>query len=453
MSASVDTFQFRLPTHGDAILSKLNALREDHLFCDVTLLLRGPPATAVRPLQFHGHRVVLAASSDFLRDQFVLHEGRAELSVSVVSSVEVGERLLLSCYTGFLEVPLKELVNYLTTASALQMSQVVEKCAQAVSQYLSPTLAFLNLDIRSEEKEILQPQGGWTIPSSKNQAEKDEAQPITSIQEANTEGGGKIVIQSKSRLGQGAKAESQGLREVREKRREVTARIQSSEDAAFCFSTRESEDGRDIEPVTQPVHKNEQSHQVHQMSGVLRCVRHEEALHSSQSPNEKLSAQLQECREQMDSGLFCSSGAHLSKGPRSGNELTEGSDCTSVQKPYLCRRCDRVFQHLESYAGHLKEHRQHLCLVCGEGFSQRSTLSHHIRVHTGVKPLRCPLCHKTFSHKAPLQDHFNLHTGETPHKCNYCAMHFAHKPGLRRHLKEIHNKSSLQNMLEELEED
>ena len=104
MSASVDTLKFRLPTHGDAILSKMNALREDHRFCDVTLLLGG---AAVQPLQFHGHRVVLAASSDFLRDQFVLHEGRAELSVGVVSSVEVGERLLLSCYTGLLEVQYK----------------------------------------------------------------------------------------------------------------------------------------------------------------------------------------------------------------------------------------------------------------------------------------------------------------------------------------------------------
>nr|XP_019937303.1 PREDICTED: zinc finger and BTB domain-containing protein 26-like [Paralichthys olivaceus] len=451
MSASSDTLMFRLPTHGEAILSKMNTLREDHRFCDVTLLIGGLRGTAVQ--QFHGHRVVLAASSDFLRDQFVLHEGQAELSVGVVSSVEVGERLLLSCYTGLLEVPLRELVNYLTTASSLQMSQVVEKCAQAVSQYLSPTLAFLNQEIRSEEKEILQPDGGWPDLSSKNQEERDGAQPNNSIQEANREEGGTIVIQSKSRLCQGAKAESQGLRAEREERREARAKIQSSEDAACCFNTRESEEGRDIQQITQAVHTNEQSYQVHNTPGVLRYAQHEEGLHGSQNPNEKLSAQLQECREQMDSGLFCLSGAHLSKGHRTVDELTEGSESTSVQRPYLCRRCDRVFQHLESYAGHLKEHRQHLCLVCGEGFTHRSTLSHHIRVHTGVKPLRCPLCHKTFSHKAPLQDHFNLHTGDKPHKCNYCAMQFAHKPGLRRHLKETHGKSSLQNKLEEAEED
>ncbi len=104
MSSSTDTLQFHFPTLGDSILSRMNALREEHRFCDITLILGGPRVATVQPLHFNGHRVVLAASSDFLRDQFLLHKGRAELSVSVVSSVEVGKRLLLSCYTGLLEV-------------------------------------------------------------------------------------------------------------------------------------------------------------------------------------------------------------------------------------------------------------------------------------------------------------------------------------------------------------
>lgn len=104
MSSSSETLHFSFPTHGDSILSKMNALRENRSFCDVTLLLGGLQGATVPPLHFHGHRVVLAASSDFLRDQFLLHEGQAELSVGVVSSVEVGKRLLLSCYTGLLEV-------------------------------------------------------------------------------------------------------------------------------------------------------------------------------------------------------------------------------------------------------------------------------------------------------------------------------------------------------------
>uniref|UniRef100_A0A4W6C950 Zinc finger and BTB domain containing 26 n=1 Tax=Lates calcarifer TaxID=8187 RepID=A0A4W6C950_LATCA len=367
MSGSSDTLRFCLPTHGDSILSKMNALREDLRFCDVTLLLRGPQGASVRPLRFHGHRVVLAASSDFLRDQFLLHEGRAELCVGVVSSMEVGKRLLLSCYTGLLEVPLRELVSYLTAASALQMSQVVEKCAQAISQYLP--------------------------------------QPSTGIQEASTKEGGAVVIQSELNSGQGANVDSQGLREVGEDGKAVKA-----EEASYCFSTPESEEGGGI----QAVHTNKPCYQVHHISGTLTCT-----LHSPTAAQDHISS----------------------------TTIRKVSDSVLVQRPYLCRRCDRVFQHLESYAGHLKEHRQYLCLVCGKGFSHKSNLSRHIRLHTGVKPFRCPLCHKTFSQKAPLQDHLNLHTGDKPHKCSYCAVHFAHKPGLRRHLKDVHGKSSLQNVL------
>ncbi|XP_038548121.1 zinc finger and BTB domain-containing protein 6-like [Micropterus salmoides] len=453
MSSSSDTLQFCFPTHGDSILSKMNALREEHRFCDITLLLAGPQGATVQPLYFHGHRVVLAASSDFLRDQFLLHEGQAELRVGVVCSVEVGKRLLLSCYTGLLEVPLRELVSYLTAASGLQMSQVVEKCAQAVSQYLSPTLAFLKLERHTEEKEIQEPE------SLTNKEERDVAHP--SIQKPNTEEEGVVVI--KARVRQGAKVDGQELREVRDARRVVIAKKVLSEDTACCLDTLES-------------------YQDQCITGALRCklcpptavrdhvfstprgssAQHEKLLDSShnqdkepgeeQSEEEEmllLAAQLQECGELMDSNLFCLSGAHLPKSQCSGNELTEDSDSILVQRPYLCRRCDRVFQHLESYVGHLKEHRQYLCLVCGKGFSQKSNLTRHIRVHTGVKPFRCPLCHKTFSQKATLQDHLNLHTGYMPHKCNYCAVNFAHKPSLRRHLKDIQGKSSLQNVLEE----
>lgn len=47
-------------------------------------------------------------------------------------------KLLQSCYTGILQFSAKDIVNYLTAASYLQMEHVVEKCRSALGHYLQP---------------------------------------------------------------------------------------------------------------------------------------------------------------------------------------------------------------------------------------------------------------------------------------------------------------------------
>lgn len=54
----------------------------------------------------------------------------------MLHSSTVIRELLQSCYTGILQFSAKEIVNYLTAASYLQMEHVVEKCRVALSQYL-----------------------------------------------------------------------------------------------------------------------------------------------------------------------------------------------------------------------------------------------------------------------------------------------------------------------------
>uniref|UniRef100_A0A8C3FMM6 Zinc finger and BTB domain containing 26 n=1 Tax=Chrysemys picta bellii TaxID=8478 RepID=A0A8C3FMM6_CHRPI len=129
MAPAGERLHFRFPSYGDGVLRRMDQLRAQRRFCDVTV--------QVNELRVPGHRVVFAACSPFLRDQFLLSDS-PEVSVSLLQSPEIGRQLLLSCYTGSLEVPLPELVNYLTAASFLQMGHVVERCTQAVSRYLVP---------------------------------------------------------------------------------------------------------------------------------------------------------------------------------------------------------------------------------------------------------------------------------------------------------------------------
>ncbi|KAJ7999936.1 hypothetical protein DPEC_G00199570 [Dallia pectoralis] len=129
-TVKMEVLCFRLPGHGDATLKSMNSLRSKQQFCDITIVASGRQT-------FRGHKVVLAACSPFLRDQFLLNPS-SELQVSILHSSSVVCELLQSCYTGVLQFSPKEIVNYLTAASYLQMEHVVEKCRGALGIYMQP---------------------------------------------------------------------------------------------------------------------------------------------------------------------------------------------------------------------------------------------------------------------------------------------------------------------------
>lgn len=78
---------FRLPGHGDTTLKHLNALRSRQHFCDITIV-------ASDNLTFRGHKVVLAACSPFLRDQFLLNPSP---KLQVVKYQHAPSRALVFC--------------------------------------------------------------------------------------------------------------------------------------------------------------------------------------------------------------------------------------------------------------------------------------------------------------------------------------------------------------------
>lgn len=164
---------FRLPGHGDTTLMHMNSLRSRQQFCDITIV-------ASNNQSFKGHKVVLAACSPYLRDQFLLnpssklqvrvfqHRRHQTLNtvkasfvmsfvfcifpqVSVLYSSTVVCDLLQSCYTGILQFSPEEIVNYLTAASYLQMEHIVERCRGALKKYMQlknpspPKVSKLNL--------------------------------------------------------------------------------------------------------------------------------------------------------------------------------------------------------------------------------------------------------------------------------------------------------------------
>ncbi|KAJ7993983.1 hypothetical protein DPEC_G00261230 [Dallia pectoralis] len=397
--------QFRFGTFGDTMLQKMNQLRRQSRFCDVTV--------RINDLEVPGHKVVLAAGSPFLRDQFFLQDSSTrEVQICITQEAEVGQRLLLSCYTGTLELPELELVNYLTVASFLQMGHVVEQCTQALKKFIQPSNCQVKPQPQEDEGDAdasVRGQRASELPSEHtvhpdedvDEDEEDDdviIQPMTSPQSRDRD------------EGQGSPITIIKMEPVCERVTEMSVHATAPTQGCFPSSPPSS------------LHSPEPQHSL-----INSTVDTRPGDINMPMPGYPLSPPPQP--------------TSATGRPSLGGHLRD----KSLQWYHQCPKCARVFRQLENYANHLKMHKLFMCLLCGKTFTQKGNLHRHMRVHAGIKPFQCKICGKTFTQKCSLLDHLNLHSGDKPHRCNYCDMVFAHKPVLRKHLKQIHGKNSFDN--------
>lgn len=407
------------------MLQKMNLLRHQRRFCDVIV--------RINQMEVPGHKVVFAAGSSFLRDQFILQQDSKEVQISMIQEAEVGRQLLLSCYTGQLEFPELELVHYLTVASFLQMGHIVEQCTQALSKFIKPQASRqfkVKVDMRKEKREgTLSSQGQrgnersqvQTVPQEEEVEEVEGEEEEEVVGEA--EGGNNddsddddddVIIEPRSPVQILSSRPRQGVVE-----NDITiVKVESVSDGA------------------------ESSITGHFSASPPAALQSPEPQHSL--INSTVDSRGSEMA--VPPGM---AGYPLSPPPVSPPAEKHIGHQRNYDKPlqwyHQCPKCARVFRQLENYANHLKMHKLFMCLLCGKTFTQKGNLHRHMRVHAGIKPFQCKICGKTFTQKCSLLDHLNLHSGDKPHRCNYCDMVFAHKPVLRKHLKQIHGKNSFDN--------
>ncbi|XP_027029551.1 myoneurin [Tachysurus fulvidraco] len=105
----------------------------------------------------------------------------------------------------------------------------------------------------------------------------------------------------------------------------------------------------------------------------------------------------------------------------------------------ICNICGNLFSEMSSLRRHMRIHKglkPYQCQLCGRCFRQGNQLKTHLRIHTGEKPFSCSCCDASFAQKCQLVYHCRMHHGEEkPHKCDVCPAAFATSSNLKIHMR------------------
>lgn len=126
----------------------------------------------------------------------------------------------------------------------------------------------------------------------------------------------------------------------------------------------------------------------------------------------------------------------LRKGDRSTSHSAEAQFF-----PHICKTCGQGFTEKRSLTSHMSCHmneKPYSCEDCGKSFREKFRLKMHKRIHLGEKPYKCSHCEQSFLFKNNRRDHELIHLNKRSFLCDVCGAAFNQKKGLKSHMMRVH---------------
>ncbi|XP_043946538.1 zinc finger and BTB domain-containing protein 7A [Protopterus annectens] len=449
------------PEHSSEILISLNEQRNNHLLCDVIIV--------VDDRQFHTHRSVLATCSRYFKKLFTSGSAVDHRNVYQLDfvSAEALSALLDYTYTATLTISTSNVTEILNAAKLLEIEAVKNVCTDLLDRNILDKSNQKDLVDQIDQKNSIKAQeyleffqrnaaNGHSAGQQWTNHNLQDPQHISFRNHANegAECNGLNIYSHPSandipKLRGPEMKGSKFRRPLWLDRQDVERPLYvPSQNGHYCLQSLQAGDDEDEEDdclmdhqataecpsISTNVTPKEQETKATDPSNLTASALLQQMMNSVE--REQCSGDGKDEEAVVGYYLKYFNSSHGSEiYPPWSQKAEKKIRAKAFQK---CPICDKVIQGAGKLPRHIRTHtgeKPYECTICQVRFTRQDKLKVHMRKHTGEKPYLCQQCGAAFAHNYDLKNHMRVHTGLRPYQCDSCFKTFVRSDHLHRHLK------------------